>query len=361
MSDSSFWGTAAYVARAWADWKFKRRIGMVLVSLGVTLFIAAMAGFAIGMTIPTDNGPLKLNFSTEGTPQIIVWGAFGSAIALIVLGIVFLVQDRREESRKRVIAIEVRGLRDTSGQPLSAAIPASIKGRRELLLVNLRQGQDGTILEPATALRHIQSLPQDISRRESGVDRADISYVMGGLAPVPLNFLVGVLTDDEGAVTLLDWDRNANKWRELDAEDDHRRFQIGGLKSVPAGCSEVALAVSVSYGVDLAGIASKLPATPLVGMTLEAGTPNAHWSEDKQQALAQQFHETAIALGNKGVRLIHLFLAAQNSVVLRFGRTYDKRNLPSLIVYQYEQGQNPPFPWGIRMPVQNTQDAEVVT
>lgn len=41
----------------------------------------------------------------------------------------------------------------------------------------------------------------------------------------------------------------------------------------------------------------------------------------------------------QGVEHIHLILASQNSIAFRFGQAYDKRNLPSVSVYQYEHHQ----------------------
>ena len=361
LSDG-FKGNATYLFRAVVDFLFRRRLpGLWLIRAGLGLLALLLVSLSIGVTIPTENGPLVFSFSTEGTAETIVNGAFGLAALLILAGLGWTWRDRQALDRKRVIAIEIRGLRDTSGQPLSGAVPPTIEGRRDLLLINLRQGQDGKISAPDAALREIQSLPYDLKRREGGLDREDIAYVMGGLAPVPFSFLVGVLTDDEGAVTLMDWNRHSQYWRSLDEPDDGKRFQIDGLDGVPAGVPEAALAVSVSYAVDLAGVSAKFPNVPVVQMTLEDGTPDSHWSEEKQQALAQQFLETAIVLGNKGVGQIHLFLAAPNSVVLRFGRAYDKRNLPRLTVYQYEQDQAPPFPWGVQMPVANASDAELIT
>jgi hypothetical protein len=51
------------------------------------------------------------------------------------------------------------------------------------------------------------------------------------------------------------------------------------------------------------------------------------------------------------LKRIHVVMAAPNSVVFNFGRRYDKRNLPELVVYQYERGQQPAYPWGVLMPV----------
>lgn len=53
-------------------------------------------------------------------------------------------------------------------------------------------------------------------------------------------------------------------------------------------------------------------------------------------------------LKGRGVQKVHLFFAGANSLVLRFGSVYDKRNLPALTVYQYESST---FTWGVNMPV----------
>ena len=240
------------------DYTFKRRLGLILISLGVALLLAAAAiGFAVGISIPTADGDFKLNVSTGDTPSEVLWVTGGLAVLLIVAGLWFLVLDRRDQSRKKVIVIETRGLRDTSGTPLLDAVPSSLTGRRISLLINLRQGQDGRISEPEEALRRIRNLPYDIANHEGGVDRTDVQFVLGGLAPVPFSFLVGVLVDDESAVTLMDWNRHHDRWSELNEPDDGRRFTIAGLDAVPPSCAEVVMAVSVSYGADLAGIAAK--------------------------------------------------------------------------------------------------------
>ncbi|MGA7329036.1 MAG: SAVED domain-containing protein [Rhodomicrobium sp.] len=93
---------------------------------------------------------------------------------------------------------------------------------------------------------------------------------------------------------------------------------------------------------------------------MEEGSPDCHWSDEWQRGLGAQFLNAAIALGNLGVKRMHVFLAAQNSVVFRFGRLYDKRNLPEIIVYQYERGSTPAYPWGVLMPVGGISRPEVV-
>ena len=81
---------------------------------------------------------------------------------------------------------------------------------------------------------------------------------------------------------------------------------------------------------------------------------------DKQLAWAAQFFDVARHFCGTNVRLVHLVLAAPNSVVLRFGRAYDKRNLPQIIVHQYENAQTPPYPWGVLMPVGGVTSSEII-
>ena len=62
----------------------------------------------------------------------------------------------------------------------------------------------------------------------------------------------------------------------------------------------------------------------------------------------------------KGARRIHLVLAAPNSVVFRLGRSYDKRNLPPVVVYQFENGSLPAYPSGVDTPVAGASRATIV-
>lgn len=345
------------------DWLFRRRHpAIILVQGGLTLLVLLIAGWAVSVSIPTQYGPFSIRFDSEGgTPMLISYGLFALAVGLCIFGFIWYRADQRRLSRKKVIVIEARGLRDTSGTPLHEAVPEMLEGQRDQVLIDLRQRvKDGVIVEPRAALEKLVSLPTDIERRENGLDRRDITYVYGGLAPVPLTFLTGVLMDDEGAIVVMDWDRHIENWRALDGDDDGQRFSIIGLDAVSADATDVALTISVSYSVDVFGVRQKVGSIPVVEMALASGSPNCHWSEGKQKALGQQFLNTAIALGNQGVKRVHLFLAAQNSVAFRFGRLYDKRNLPEVTVYQYQREVVPPYPWGIRMPVGGVSHPEVV-
>lgn len=139
---------------------------------------------------------------------------------------------------------------------------------------------------------------------------------------------------------------------------DGRRFAM----TVPVGplSDSVVLAVSVSYPITDADLSAAFSSLPVIRLTLEEGGPHSHWSDAKQGHLADQFLRAAIDIGGRGARRIHLVLAAPNSIVFRFGRAYDKRNLPELVVYQFEKGVHPPYPWGVLMPTGQVRRAEIV-
>lgn len=350
------------------DWIFRRwSSGIVMIKTGLACAVlAAGTSWRFGVSVPLQDGRLDFAFDVVGgTPAIITYATGVAAVVMIICGIFFEFRRARREaqrlSNKKVLVIEVRGLRDTTGTALADAIPEKIEGRREQILIDLRQRlRDGYIVDPRVAIDRLLSLTGEIGAREAGLNRSDILQVYGGLSPVPLTFLTGVLLDDEGSIRIMDWDRHSNRWRSLDAEDDGARFQIDGLEEIQSGASEVALVVSVSYTVGLNEVRQLVSNIPVVSMTLETRNTDNHWSEEKQQALGQQFLDTVIAVTGAGANRIHLFLACQNSVGFRFGRLYDKKNLPPVTVYQYEHGSSPPFPWGITMPVGGLEKAELV-
>lgn len=335
--------------------------------LGVAcVALAYGSGFALNVSFPFRDGQVDFGIdSSSVTPAVLVYVTVSVGVILIFVVMVLCGlqtwSTRKRLSRKKVIVVEARGLRDTTGSPLSESVPPKLVGQRQDVLLDFRQRvTDGEIVAPEAALEHFTSLPTDLRRRENGSDRRDIFWVYGGLAPVPFTFLTGVLFDDEAAVHILDWDRHASRWRGLGGADDGKRFAVTGLGHVSNDAFEVALTLSVSYRVDLDGVRAKVGEIPIVTLDLEDGSPDCHWSEQKQCALGGQFLRTAITLGNRAVKRIHLFLAAQNSVVFRFGKLYDKRNLPEVVVYQYQRAATPPYPWGVLMPVCGVNQPEIL-
>lgn len=348
--------------RSLIDWVFRRRsVGLTLIRLGATLLTVAAVSLKIGVTIPTEDGPFILSWDTTGGAAVISYGILAVAVAIMMGGALLVVRDLRRENREKVIVIEARGLREWQGEPLENAVPITIRGQRDAFVVDVRQGLvDGKIVSPERALQKLMGVPDDIARRTAGTNRADVSFALGGLAPVPLLFLLGVIVDDEHRTLFMDWDRKAHIWRPLDEEDDGRRFDVTGLGAIVAGTTRVALCVSASYDVLDPDVRLVEPIAPIVRLDLQDRSTASHWSEQKQQQLAQQFLDTVMSLSRQGVTEIALFLAAPASLSLRLGTVYDKRNLPGVTVNQFEQADPRKFPWAVRMPVAGLSGPQLV-
>jgi hypothetical protein len=339
----------------------KRSRGVTVIKIAGGLLLALIVGYSLSINIPLPDGPITLSWSDTGVGPFVSFLLFGSALALLAFGAFLTWQEHKADSRKKVFVLEFRGLRDWNGPPLSESVPMTIDGQREQILIDLRQRVvDGYIVAPQVAIDRIMSLQSDLERREAALDRRDFKYVVGGLAPVPLTFLTGIVLDDETPYTLMDWDRHTKVWRSLDEEDDGRRFSTHGLDSVSSQAAEVILAISASYAVDLANAQKKCAGLQVVHLELVGATNASHWSEAKQIALGKQFLDTVLTLSKKGVQRIHLFFAGPNSLVLRFGSLYDKRNLPAVTIYQYDQGNTQPFTWSVEMPVAGRSAARLI-
>ena len=179
-------------------------------------------------------------------------------------------------------------------------------------------------------------------------DRDDVEIVLGGLAPVPFTFVLGRLLDNEGPLTVLDWDRHKLRWRELKAADDGERLEFVRRDLVSGEIRRVCLLISLSYTVDVEAVETKFPDVPIIHLKLPTGGPDTHWSVEKQSEIARQYNELMFELTSMGIQNVDFFLAGPSSLVFRLGIQYD-RNWPAITVYQYERNQVAKFPWGIQV------------
>lgn len=353
-----------FVRRA-TDWWFRvttierflltSAIGLLAVIYGGVPLIAELLRLIIG-SIPEEY------LSTQRAIDAVDGWIFSICLVVILvalgLAITRFVADAKSRTKKRVIVIEGRGLRDDDGSPLDKAVAEQHEGQVIPVLLDLRNRTDGNVIEPERAIEEIAAAHRSLLQHQKNVDRSDLTTVYGGLTSVPYTFLTGVLLDDEGSIRTYDWDRERETWRSIDGEDDGKLFQTSDIDDV-AGVTEVVVALTFSYPIDEKDLSTTFR-LPVVRLELEGMSSDAHWSEKKQNRLAQQFLEIIKLLSGRGVKRIHLVMAAPNSVVFTFGRRYDKRNLPELIVYQYQRGNNPAYPWGTLMPVGGVNHAQIL-
>lgn len=350
------------------DWIFRSnsQAGILLKSGAAVIALPFGFQFLASLMYFGEHDTLIVRFSTDdGLPKMLSYVAFTLGALLCLCGLCIAIYraflDIRQESRTRLVVVEFRGL---SSSPDSPAIDADFgqpRGFREWLLMDFRPKVASPIFEdPEAALNKLIHMPAHIAMKAEGRDKRDIKIAIGGMAPVPLLFLAGMLLDDESSIVLYDWDRNNKLWRTIQGDDDGKRFLPMNLDCVYKDTEEVVLAVSVSYLVDAKGVESTFPGIPVVRLNLDGMKVDCHWSEQKQIALTAQFRDCVAALTNLGVARINLILSSPASLTIRMGMAYDRRLMPNLAVYQYERSLAVPYPWGIEMPTHGVSAPSVV-
>ncbi|QFZ85011.1 SAVED domain-containing protein [Variovorax paradoxus] len=330
-----------------------RHLGVALITASSFVLVSLGSGFDIkakGLPGVVD----VLEFSTgQGLTGHLLSAVTYLMCATWLAGLVMVVmtywRERQDGDARRVLVVELRGLVDTSDRPLLGSLPRTLPGQRHDCSVNVRPYLSINPPQVEEALDELMHIRRQLRQVRGDTSRANVTVVAGGVMHVPLQFYVGTLLDDEGAVLLYDWERTEKRWKALNEADDDSRFNITGLEDV-ADAKEVVLAVSASYKVAMTDIAVTFADLPVVHLARENPLPNALWSEANQAALTQQFLQTLGSLANRGAKTVHLVLAAPATLCIRFGMAYDHRNMPELRCYQRDAGQLPPYPWSVRMP-----------
>jgi hypothetical protein len=283
----------------------------------------------------------------------------GVGAILVFIGLYFSWVLFNDQRRNRVVAIEVRGLNQTIDTPLVNAIPRRILGVRDSILIDVRDLVEGTDQQKKKAVDAVNNLPQLLVQKKNGRDRSDLIVYAGGLAPVPLLFLTGTLLASESTINWLDWDRKKLDWVPPSSGIDLP--SLLPAETTPTRSTEAVLVASISYPVDLNEVAKSFPEKYIVEVKLEEAYPGLVVSDTSIQLIMQQFMQTIVSLQRSGIKKIHLVLAAPSVLSLRLGTSYAGRNMPTLIVYQYQRGQEEnPYPWGVKMPTSEILSGEFI-
>jgi hypothetical protein len=311
-----------------------------------------MGSVALNVQYVAASQLISLDITGSDVPALLVSIGFYFSIFLMAIGLVWeivrSVIEHRQLAKQVVFSIEQRGLVNTSDSPLSEFVQKKYKGQNVAnTLIDIRDSlANGTVSQPALALKKFLNLEHSVAERRSNVSAKDFHIVYGGIVPVSFAFLSGYMLDDESKIEVLDWDRQLSSWKELDhINDDNEKFEKTTNHAGSKG--SIVVAVSFSYHVDEEAINLCFPNIPQVHLKLKEKRFDNHWSNKKQIRLAYDFIEEVKKIMEEGYDDIHLILASQNSVAFRFGQAYDRRNLPQITIYQYEKDRKIPYPWGV--------------
>ena len=348
------------------DWIFRvKQLPSVLFNSGIGFIILAVgAGFKAQFENQSANGINKFLYESSSTDLWLQISVLIIGFGLVITGAYLWIKTKQDENnsdkKKRLIVIEQRGLRNTSDNSLSEFVAKDFKGQVKDITTDIRERIiDGKVTAPDIALDKVKNITTSLQESCNNISSENLSIIHGGLLPVPYTFLTGLLLDDENNIVSYDWDREQESWRKIEGDDDNNRFKCN-LPDSLNNAKEVVLSVSISYKTDMDNIKLSFPNMPIIEMEMENISTQSHWSNDKQSALAIQFLDFVKKLDINGVKKINLVIAGQNSLVFRFGRIYDKRNLPEAVIWQYERTETPAFNWGIELPIGSIKQPTVV-
>lgn len=324
----------------------------LLIGTGMTVHTLLFgAQFAVKINQKVGDGSVEASYSSGDIPPMWADGLSILATVCIVVGGYMAFQtwrgDRRALERKRVVAIELLGLDAVSATRLIDARPQEMAGLPIDILIDVReQVRGGTEQQLRVAVDKVNLAKTRLESSVSDIAREDLVLMVGARAPVGLQFLLGVVLDDEGGIAIWDFERNRNCWQRLQAVGQAveitTEFPPGDLGP------EVVLAVSTSYTIHESTLANSWQGLPVVRLSVKDPLPNELWSDEVQQDVAAAFLKALAQLKNRQVKHIHLALAACSSLTIRLGMSFDARNLPCLTVYQYEK-QIDRYTWGVQM------------
>ncbi|MEG5333947.1 SAVED domain-containing protein [Enterobacter ludwigii] len=328
----------------------QKKPSFVLMATGLALLAGQkVINFAITGTFSW--GTLSVGTAESNVVTDYIIPALG--VTLIIVGMVLIAINEalalRQNTKKRIILITGDGLRTTVGTGIETTAKAILKGTIHPSGINITQQiRDGVVIEPERVFtRQIQPVKENLSQLFANTTPGTTQVAYGGFLPVPFTFFLGNVLDDKGDVNVFDWDRGNECWKHISDNnpDDGESFISETVRSSTS--DQTVLVLSCSYRIDISQVERSFAETGIEHLMLPTNTFNNHWSLAKQRRLSMQFAETIKSLSSQGIKRIHLILAAQSSVVLNLARRYDSRNMPELIVYQYEQSTDNPYPWGI--------------
>lgn len=343
-----------------------RNIGLKFIGFGALLVCASIGVDWLGQFDYRDEyRRVSFKFGTgDAVAKWVTYTAFGIGLLLITIGIgvglYSYIVELRQNSRKKAVVVEIRGLHSSPDTPARDANLGDFPRARESLRLDFRPRLETELVSPELALQKISGMKGTIQLLVDGRDLSDVTLAVGGLAAVPALFLAGLLLDDETAITLYDWQRDAMRWRRLDGVDDGKRLLPFDVSALPVDAREVVLACSLSYRANLTAVNGAFPTVPLVELIAEEVIADSYWSEEKQQAVVGGFRAAVQTLLHRDVQRIHLVLAAPASLSIRLGMAYDRRLFPELLVYQYERSASPAYPWAFSMPTHGQPEAQIV-
>lgn len=205
----------------------------------------------------------------------------------------------------------------------------------------------------------VMNIERTLNQYADSHDLADINVCAGGFAPVPLLFLLGNVLEDERQIHWAEWDRKESRWT---WSHDGIYIQPWGMPTIGTfPTDEVVLKSGITYSIDEKDVACAFPNLSVVKWEPADKLFQIILDEQSCRDICDQFKTLMCQLKGLGVKRVHFLLACSTALTMRLGSVLDPRNMPEVIVYQYEKNSDLIYTWGLGVKVHEGRKSAIVT
>ena len=350
---SKFFDVIADIARQYIRARFVRTPSSFAITTGLAI-LALVYGFNVIATIDLNMPWLKIAASVSTAHILLIWETrlIWFALLFIAGGILWSVfatlrqhkLDDEENNRKVAICVHLDAYNAVIPTPLLSVVPVEVKGKRIPITVQKRDALAGghKIEEVANSVLALQEL---VIQHGSGRDAADICVFAGGLAPVPLLFLLGNALEDERPTQWADWDRSKATWVLSKNGQRVSPWPMPDLETITE--EEVVIQSGITYSIHSDGAGVAFPGKRVLIWEPFEKIFQVVLDEESCVNICNDYKNMLHQLGSKGVKRVHFLLACSTALTMRLGSVTDPRNMPEVTVYQYDKSNPLIYPWGI--------------
>lgn len=345
------------ILRLYIKARYIKSPGGIAITCGFTILGLLLGNNFIGfLKINIPHIEFAASVNASGIPEYLETILYCLSISLIILGILWILytdwkqrnRDAEENDRKIVFVVQIDAYSNVIQLPLAQSIPAEIKGRRIPILIEKRDALLGGKSLNETA-EDVLNVERTLNQYASGHNLADISVCAGGLAPVPFLFLLGNVLEDERLIHWAELDSNRNCWAWSQDGIQVQPWSLPTLNSTLP--DEIVLKSGITYSIADKDVASAFSILPVVNWEPADKLFRMILDEQSCQDICAQFKALMCQLKEQGVKRIHYLLACSTALTMRLGSVLDPRNMPEVIVYQYEKNSDLIYTWGLGVKV----------
>ncbi len=164
-------------------------------------------------------------------------------------------------------------------------------------------------------------------------------FAVFSMARIPLAVQLGYLLGDRARVWLFRYDRDTQTWA-WPAEGKERQVKsslIGPrLRQTGKDNGRAVVRISLSAAVRSEDVSDVVEGG--VDLEIAAPKPSVRWLRSPEQLheLSRAYEEALALIRRQGCRSIHLFYAGPGPGAVAFGRAYNPRMNPPLVLYEYD-------------------------